>query len=89
MVIENVEKLVASLHEKTENGIHIRNLIHALNHGLVLKKSHRVLKLNQNAQLKPYINMNTNLRKASANGFEKDFFNLMNNSGYWKIYGKY
>ena len=49
MVIENVEKLVASLHEKTENGIHIRNLIHALNHGLVLKKSHRVLKLSQNA----------------------------------------
>ena len=33
---EKVEKLVANLHDK--NGVHIRNLKQALNHGLVLKK---------------------------------------------------
>ena len=46
MKIEKVEKLVANLHDKTEYVIHIRNLKQALNHGLVLKKVHRVIKLN-------------------------------------------
>ena len=61
--IEKVEKFVANLHDKTEYNIHIRNLKQALNHGLVLKKFHRVIKFNQNAWLKPYINLNTDLRK--------------------------
>ena len=39
MKIEKVEKLL----------IHIINLKDALNHGLVLKKAHRVIKFNQNA----------------------------------------
>ena len=41
--------------------MHIRNLKQALNHGLVLKKVHRVIKFNQNAWLKPNIDMNTDL----------------------------
>ena len=40
---ERIEKLVASLHDKTEYVIHIRNLRHALNHKLFLKKV-RVIK---------------------------------------------
>ena len=63
MKIENVEKFVTNLHSKTEYVIHIRNLKHALNHGLILKKVHRVVRFNQNACLKPYIDMNTGLRK--------------------------
>ena len=43
--------------------MHIRNLEQALNHGLVLKNVHRVNKLNQKVWLKPYINMNTEVRK--------------------------
>ena len=35
--------------------VHIRNLKQALNQGLVLKKIHKVIKFNQNAWLKPYI----------------------------------
>ena len=62
MKIEKV-KLKANLHDKTEYVIHIRNLKQALNHGLVLKKLHIIIKFNQNAWLKPYIDMNTNLRK--------------------------
>ena len=38
MKIENVEKLVGSLHDKTEYVRHIRNLKEASNHELVLKK---------------------------------------------------
>ena len=57
MKIEKVEKLVPNLHDKTEHLIHIRHLKQALNHGLDLKKLHRVIKFNQNAWLKPYIDI--------------------------------
>ena len=46
MEIEKVEKLVASLRDKTEYVIHIRNLKQRLNYRLVLKKVHRVIKFN-------------------------------------------
>ena len=73
MKIERVERLVANLHDKTEYIIHIRNLKQAINHGLVLKKVHNVIKFNQNAWLKPYTDMNTDLRKKAKNDFAKDF----------------
>ena len=63
MKTEESEELVANLHDKTEYVIHIRNLKQALNHGLVLKKVHKVIKFNQNAWLKSYIDINTGLRK--------------------------
>ena len=53
--IEKVEKLVANLHGKTEYVTQVRNLKQELNHGLVLKKVHRVIKFHQNAWLNPYI----------------------------------
>ena len=71
--IEKVEKLVANLHDRTEYVIHIRNLKQSLNHGLLLKKVQRVIIFNQNASLKPYTDMNTNLRKRAKNDFEKYF----------------
>ena len=49
MKIEEVEKLVASLHDKTEYVIHIRNLKQALNHKFVFEEVHKVIKFNQNA----------------------------------------
>ena len=59
--IEKVEKLAAKLHDKAEYVIHLINLKQALNHELVLKSVHKVIKFNQNAWLIPYIDMNTNL----------------------------
>ena len=84
MKIEKAENLVANLHNKTQYVIHIRNLKEALNHGLVLKKVHRVIKFNQKALLKPYIDMNTKLRQKVKNNFEKNLLKLINNAVFWK-----
>ena len=69
MKTEKVEKLVANLHDKTEYLILIGNLKQALNHGLVLKKVHRIIKYKQKAWLRSYIDMNTDLRKKAKNDF--------------------
>ena len=84
MKIKKVEKLVANLHDKTEYVIHIRNLKQALNHELVLKKVHKVIRFNQNDWVKTYIDMNTELRNKEKNDFKKEFFKLMNNA----VFGK-
>ena len=42
---------------------HIRSLKQTLNHGLILKEVHKVIQFNQEAWLKEYIDMNTELRK--------------------------
>ena len=65
MKIEKVETLVVCLHDKIEYFIYISNLKQTLNHGLVFKKVHKEIKFNQTARLKPYININTDLRKKS------------------------
>ena len=74
MKMKKFEKLVANLRDKTEYAAHIRNLKQVLNHGLALKRVHRVIKFNENTWLKPYINMNTNLRKKAKNDLKKYSF---------------
>ena len=76
----NVKKLVCNLHNKKKYVVHIKSLKQALNYGLKLKRVHRIIKFNQKAWLKPYIDMNTELRKLAKDDFEKDIFKLMNNA---------
>ena len=81
------EKDVTNLHDKTEYVIHIRNLKQALNQGIILKQLHAVIKFNQEAWLKPYVDMNTKLWQKTKNILEKYFFKLMNNVVFGKIMG--
>ena len=80
MKIGKCKKPVCNLHDKKNYVVHIRSLKQALNHELILKKVHRVIQFNQEAWLKPYIDMNTKLTKQGKTDFEKDFFKLMNNA---------
>ena len=84
MKIDKTQKLVCNLHDKKKYVVHISILKQALDHGLKLKKVHRVIEFNQEAWLKKYIDMNTELRKKASNDFENDFFKLMNNA----VFGK-
>ena len=78
MEVNKCKKLVCNLFNKK------KYVVQALNHVLKFKKIHRVIKFNEKECLKPYIDMNTEFRKAAKNDFEKDLFKLMNNS----VFGK-
>ena len=60
--------------------VHISALKQALNKVLILKKVHRVIQFDQEAWLKPYININSELRKEAKNDLQKELFKLMNSS---------
>ena len=82
--INKCKKLVCNLSNKKKYVTHINSLKQALNHGLKLKKIHRVIEFNQYAWLEPYIDKNAKLRKVAPNDFKNDFFKLMNNT----VFGK-
>ena len=82
--VNEVEKLIPNLNDKTKYVIHHETLKLYLSLGLKLTKIHRGITFEESAWLKPYIDLNTDLRAKASNDFEKDFFKLMNNS----VFGK-
>ena len=77
MKINKCSKVACNLYDKNNYVVHIRSLKQALDQGLIIQ-------FNEEAWLKEYIDMNTELRKQAKNDFEKDFFKLMNNSVFKK-----
>ena len=74
------EKLCLTLNDKERYVLHYRNLKQYLELGLKLKKVHRVLEFDQSPWLKPYIELNTELRRNATCKFDEDQAKLMNNS---------
>ena len=63
--IKQLKKLICNVQDKEKYDVHIKDLKQALNHGLELKRVRRVIRFNQKACLKPYIEMNTKIKKRS------------------------
>ena len=84
MKINKCQKLVCNIRNKENYIMHMSSLKQALTHGLILKRVHEIIEFEQEAWLKPYIMMNTELRMQAENDFEKNFFKLMNNA----VFGK-
>ena len=78
------KKLCLTLNDKKNYICHARNLKFYLQHGLKLKKIHKILQFNQSQWLKPYIDLNTKLRQEADNKFEEGCAMLMNNSFFGK-----
>lgn len=78
------EKLLLTLYDKERYVVHYGMLKLAIRHGLIVKKVHQILRFKQSCWLKPYIELNIELRKLAKNDFEKEFFKLFINV----IFGK-
>ena len=74
VVVNKVEKLIPTLNDKKNYVLHHKNLKQCLDMGLKLTKIHRGISFNEEVWLKPYIELNTQLRTKAINDFEKDFF---------------
>ena len=77
-------ELICDIQDKENCVYNIRVIKQALNQRLILKTVHKVIQFNQEAWMKPYIDMNNEYRKKAKSDIGKDFFNFC----FWKNNGK-
>ena len=78
--IGKVEKLEPNLKDKMTYKVHIKNVNQSLKHDRKFnKKVHWVICFEHSSWIRRLLMLNTKLRTSAKNGFEEDFFNLLNN----------
>ena len=80
----NIPKLVPNLQNKVKYVLHYKNLQNYIAKCMKLTKIHRAISFDESTWLKPYIEMNTELRKLATSDFDKNVYKLMNNA----VFGK-
>ena len=76
MKINKCNELVCNLYDKNNYVVYIRSLKQALQHGLILKKVHRVIQFSQKEWLKEYIDTNTEFKLMNNSVFGKTMENV-------------
>ncbi|XP_057296227.1 uncharacterized protein LOC130625177 [Hydractinia symbiolongicarpus] len=89
MMVHRIEKLIPNLEHKRRYVVHIRALHEAIKHGREFRKVRRVMRFNQKAWLKGYIDHNTRLRTNAKNEFEKGFLQADESLGVRQDHGDY
>lgn len=74
------KKLCATLTEKKNYVVSLRNLQQAIRHGLEVRALHKVLKFDQSNWIKSYIELNNNIRRNATDKARSDLAKLMNNA---------
>ena len=74
MKILKCSKLLCNLYDKKNYVVRLKALKQALNHGLTVKKVHRLIQFNEKTWLITYIDMDTKQRTEAKNDFEKKYF---------------
>ena len=77
-------KLAPNLLPKKNYDCYYKSLKYFKELGLNIEKIHGVLKFKEEAWLKPYIDVNTNLRTKATNNADKDMYKLLNNAMFGK-----
>ena len=78
------KKVICDWSDKKNYLVHYRMLKFYLRHGMIVDKVHNIISFRQSRWLKKYTNFNTHKRNQALNGFEKDFYKLLNNAFYGK-----
>lgn len=84
IVVGKVEKLAPNLLPKKKYVCHIENLKLYLKLGVRLTRVHAGIKFKPRSWMRPYIDLNTNLRAKATNDADKNMYKLLNNA----VFGK-
>ena len=81
---DKCRKLICDWTDKQKYFVHYRLLKFYVKHGIEIMKVHEVISFKQKKWLQKYIDYNTQKRNKTNDGFEKDFYKLLNNAFYGK-----
>ncbi|XP_074037614.1 uncharacterized protein [Leptinotarsa decemlineata] len=79
-----IPKLIPNLNDKRKYIVHYRALRQAIENGLIVMRTHRVLSFNQSPWLKKYVDLNTLMRNQATNVYHKNIFKTRTNA----VFGK-